>query len=46
MENMPTATAPITAIAILNSTTMYGTQRPDAEVTKVPHSGHTKVRLA
>jgi len=31
---------PITALAILSSTTMYGTQRPDAEATKVPHSGH------
>jgi len=25
---------------------MYGIQRPDAKVTAVPHSGHTKVRLA
>ena len=46
LENMLTAIAAITAIAEHSSMTMYGIQRPDAKVTAVPHSGHTKVRLA
>jgi hypothetical protein len=37
LENM------LTAIAEHSSMTMYGIQRPDAKVTAVPHSGHTKV---
>jgi hypothetical protein len=46
LENMLTAIAPLTPSAKISSMTMYGIQRPDAEATEVPHSRHTKVRLA